>query len=126
MAVPATLETVAVIGSGPIGYGMAQVFAAAGREVVMIGRREEILAAAMNRIGRSLATLHATMRSLADVLAALTIETRPRPDGGGPTAGVDPCRAGDAGGPERGEGAPGLKSGAVHRRELRSRQSGRT
>ena len=46
MAVPATLDTVAVIGNGLIGHGMAQIFAATGRGVVMIGRREESLAGA--------------------------------------------------------------------------------
>ncbi len=59
MAVPATLDTVAVIGNGLIGHGMAQIFAAAGREVVMIGRREESLAAAAERIARSLADFEA-------------------------------------------------------------------
>ena len=59
MAVPATLDTVAVIGNGLIGHGMAQIFAAAGREVVMIGRREESLAAATERIARSLADFEA-------------------------------------------------------------------
>ena len=39
MAVPPTLDTVAVIGNGLIGHGMARIFAAAGREVVMIGPR---------------------------------------------------------------------------------------
>ena len=38
---------------------MAQIFAAAGREVVMIGRREESLAAAAERIARSLADFEA-------------------------------------------------------------------
>ena len=32
MAVPATLDTVAVVGNGLIGHGMAQIFAAAGLE----------------------------------------------------------------------------------------------
>ena len=59
MAIPATLDTVAVVGNGLIGHGMAQIFAAAGRDVVMIGRREESLAAAMERIGRSLADFEA-------------------------------------------------------------------
>ena len=59
MAVPATLDTVAVVGNGLIGHGMAQIFAAAGREVVMIGRREESLAAAMEKIGKSLADFEA-------------------------------------------------------------------
>ena len=45
MTVPATLDTVAVVGNGRVGHGMAQIFAAAGHRVVMIGRREESLAA---------------------------------------------------------------------------------
>ena len=35
---PGPLETVAVIGNGIIGHGIAQIFAAAGTKVVMIGR----------------------------------------------------------------------------------------
>ncbi|MCY4452518.1 MAG: 3-hydroxyacyl-CoA dehydrogenase NAD-binding domain-containing protein [Immundisolibacterales bacterium] len=59
MAVPASLDTVAVVGNGLIGHGMAQIFAAAGREVVLIGRREESLAGAMERIGASLSSFAA-------------------------------------------------------------------
>lgn len=51
---PATLETVAVIGNGIIGHGIAQVFAASGREVVMIGRNRDSLARAVERIAASL------------------------------------------------------------------------
>lgn len=54
MTPPDTLETVAVIGNGNVGHGMAQVFASAGTPVVMIGRSEESLAEAMERIDRSL------------------------------------------------------------------------
>lgn len=46
MAVPSSLDTVVVIGNGLTGHGTARIFAAAGREVVLIGRREESLAAA--------------------------------------------------------------------------------
>ena len=49
---PQPSDTVAVVGNGLIGHGMAQIFAAAGRDVVLIGRREESLAAAMEKIGR--------------------------------------------------------------------------
>ena len=35
---PRSLKTVAIIGNGIIGHGMAQIFASAGRGVVMIGR----------------------------------------------------------------------------------------
>jgi len=59
VAVPASLDTVAVVGNGLIGHGMAQIFAAAGREVVLIGRREESLAGAMERIGASLSSFAA-------------------------------------------------------------------
>ena len=51
---PAQLETVAVIGNGIIGHGVAQVFAASGRPVVMIGRSTESLARAVERIAASL------------------------------------------------------------------------
>ena len=59
MTVPATLDIVAVVGNGLIGHGMAQIFAAAGHRVVMIGRREESLAAATDRIAKSLAAFEA-------------------------------------------------------------------
>lgn len=59
MTVPASLDTVAVIGNGLIGHGMAQTFAAAGQDVVLIGRREDSLAAAMDKIGKSLAQFEA-------------------------------------------------------------------
>ncbi len=59
MTVPATLDTVAVVGNGLIGHGMAQIFAAAGHRVVMIGRRAESLGAAMERITKSLAAFEA-------------------------------------------------------------------
>ena len=72
MAVPAKLDTVAVVGNGLIGHGMAQIFAAAGSEVVMIGRREESLAAAMERIGRSLSEFEAHgLVDAAEVAAAV-------------------------------------------------------
>jgi 3-hydroxybutyryl-CoA dehydrogenase len=54
MATPGKLNTVAVIGNGLIGHGVAQVFAAAGKEVRLIGRREESLRAAMGKIKASL------------------------------------------------------------------------
>lgn len=55
MTVPDELRTVAVIGNGNVGHGVAQVFATAGTPVVMIGRSEESLSEAMDRIDRSLA-----------------------------------------------------------------------
>jgi len=48
------LETVAVIGNGIIGHGIAQVFAAAGKKVAMIGRDEASLARALDKIAASL------------------------------------------------------------------------
>ena len=55
MAVPGTLDTVAVIGNGIIGHGVAQVFAVAGKRVRMIGRGAESLKRAKGRIGEGLA-----------------------------------------------------------------------
>ena len=52
---PDRLDTVAVIGNGIIGHGVAQVFAAAGRSVVMIGRSPASLARAVERIAAELA-----------------------------------------------------------------------
>ena len=54
MTTPGTLGTVAVIGNGLIGHGVAQVFAAAGKEVRLIGRREASLRSAMDKIKASL------------------------------------------------------------------------
>jgi 3-hydroxybutyryl-CoA dehydrogenase len=55
MAVPRQCSTVAVIGNGIIGHGVAQVFAMAGIQVVMIGRQVASLSAAHKRIQTSLA-----------------------------------------------------------------------
>jgi 3-hydroxybutyryl-CoA dehydrogenase len=54
MAIPAHLRCVAILGNGIIGHGVAQVFAAAGHAVRLIGRREASLAAARERIRASL------------------------------------------------------------------------
>ena len=51
---PGRLETVAVIGNGIIGHGIAQIFAVAGTRVVMIGRNQDSLDRAMKRIAVSL------------------------------------------------------------------------
>ena len=59
MAIPAQLNTVAVIGNGIIGHGIAQVFAMAGRNVVMIGRAEASLAAAVEKIRAGLQSFQA-------------------------------------------------------------------
>jgi 3-hydroxybutyryl-CoA dehydrogenase len=55
VATPERCQTVAVIGNGLIGHGVAQVFAAAGRDVRLIGRRAESLGRALARIRESLA-----------------------------------------------------------------------
>jgi 3-hydroxybutyryl-CoA dehydrogenase len=51
---PGPLDALAVIGNGIMGHGIAQVFAMAGKRVVMIGRSESSLAGAMARIRASL------------------------------------------------------------------------
>ncbi|MEZ5830842.1 MAG: 3-hydroxyacyl-CoA dehydrogenase NAD-binding domain-containing protein [Dongiaceae bacterium] len=48
------LKTMAVIGNGIIGHGIAQVFAMAGKDVVMIGRDESSLERAKEKIAASL------------------------------------------------------------------------
>lgn len=53
MALPQKVTTVAVIGNGIIGHGIAQVFAMAGTPVVMIGRSAASLDKAMANIGAS-------------------------------------------------------------------------
>jgi len=53
MALP-TLRTVAVIGNGIIGHGVAQVFAVAGQDVRLIGRSSDSLDRARANIGKSL------------------------------------------------------------------------
>lgn len=55
MPVPRSLHTVAVIGNGIIGHGVAQVFAMAGRRVRLIGRGAESLNRAKARIAEGLA-----------------------------------------------------------------------
>jgi len=54
MATPTTLDTVAVIGNGIIGHGIAQIFALAGKRVIMIGRNPASLDAAKAKIRASL------------------------------------------------------------------------
>lgn len=54
MATPKELKTVAVIGNGIIGHGVAEVFAAGGAQVRMIGRRLDSLKAALGKIRASL------------------------------------------------------------------------
>ena len=54
MDVPRSVHRVAVIGNGIIGHGVAQIFAAAGIPVRMIGRRQPSLEAALVKIRDSL------------------------------------------------------------------------
>src|SRR5437764_10451286 len=55
MSTPAGFETLAVIGNGIIGHGVSQVYAVAGKDVVMIGRSEDSLARAIENVRSSLA-----------------------------------------------------------------------
>lgn len=48
--VPARFDTLAVIGNGIIGHGVAQVFAMAGKKVVLVGRAGDSLERARKRI----------------------------------------------------------------------------
>jgi 3-hydroxybutyryl-CoA dehydrogenase len=54
VSTPASFETLAVIGNGIIGHGVSQVYAVAGKDVVMIGRSEDSLARAIENIHSSL------------------------------------------------------------------------
>lgn len=53
MRLPPTCSTVAVIGNGIIGHGIAQVFAMSGTAVVLVGRSSSSLAAAVGKIRES-------------------------------------------------------------------------
>jgi len=68
-----TLSSVAVIGNGIIGHGIAQVFATAGKRVLLIGRSAESLAAARERIRTSLDDFVA-QGILTDAAAAATLD----------------------------------------------------
>ena len=50
MTTPKEVKTVAVIGNGIIGHGLAQVFAVANYNVRMIGRNPKSLSAAVDKI----------------------------------------------------------------------------
>ena len=72
MPVPASLKTVAVIGNGIIGHGVAQVFATAGKRVRLIGQSDQSLARAKERIAEGLALFaDNALISKADADAAL-------------------------------------------------------
>jgi 3-hydroxybutyryl-CoA dehydrogenase len=49
----AQLRTLAVIGNGIIGHGIAEVFASAGTDVILVGRSTDSLAEAVKRIRQS-------------------------------------------------------------------------
>ncbi|MDX6591546.1 MAG: 3-hydroxybutyryl-CoA dehydrogenase [Gaiellales bacterium] len=55
MTTPATFDTLAVIGNGIIGHGVSQVYAVAGKDVMLIGRSGESLGRAIDNIRSSLA-----------------------------------------------------------------------
>jgi 3-hydroxybutyryl-CoA dehydrogenase len=75
-----SLDTVAVIGNGIIGHGIAQVFATAGKRVVMIGRDEASLGRAMDRIAASLGDFArhdlVGQGEIPDILARITTSLR--------------------------------------------------
>ena len=79
---PGRLETVAVIGNGIIGHGIAQIFAAAGSRVVMIGRNQNSLDRAIKKIAASLDDFaahgltekSASQASLAQIQTSLRLE----------------------------------------------------
>ena len=59
MPTPSKLNTVAVIGNGIVGHGIAQVFAVANYHVRLIGRNPKSLAAAVDKIKESLSRFEA-------------------------------------------------------------------
>ena len=68
--VPSRFETLAVIGNGIIGHGVAQVFAMAGKKVVLVGRARDSLERALSRIRSSLDDFVAH-----ELLAARAVDT---------------------------------------------------
>ncbi len=78
--IPSELKTVAVIGNGIIGHGIAQIFATAGKQVVMIGRSADSLGKAKGRIEKSLGDFAAhdliAAASIPDILARIATSTR--------------------------------------------------
>ena len=77
---PKSLKTVAIIGNGIIGHGMAQIFAAAGKSVVMIGRNKTSLAKALKKIEESLGDFAAhklvAKRDILTILKRITASMR--------------------------------------------------
>src|SRR5260370_32768448 len=70
---------VAVIGNGIMGHGIAEVFATAGHDVVLIGRNRESLEVAVAKIAASVDEFVARgvlpEGSTKDALAHITVET---------------------------------------------------
>lgn len=77
---PRSLKTVAVIGNGIIGHGVAQVFAAAGKNAIMIGRSKASLAKACRKIEASLGDFarHGLMppREIPAIMKRISTSTR--------------------------------------------------
>ena len=79
MALPAAVTRVGVIGNGIIGHGVAQIFAAAGVRVTMVGRSVESLERALGKIERSLDQFReyglTTAEQADDALARIAVST---------------------------------------------------
>lgn len=77
---PKSLTRVAIIGNGIIGHGMAQIFAAAGKNVTMIGRSKSSLNKALKKIEASLGDFAAhkllAKRDIPAILKRVTLSTR--------------------------------------------------
>jgi len=80
MSTPKKLKTVAVIGNGIIGHGMAEVFAASGLKVRLIGRSGPSLANALKRIEASRESFRknglTTKAAAAAALGRIAVSTR--------------------------------------------------
>lgn len=77
---PKSLTRIAIIGNGIIGHGMAQIFAAAGKNVTMIGRSKSSLNKALKKIEASLGDFAAhkliAKRDIPAILKRVTLSTR--------------------------------------------------
>ncbi|WP_137389048.1 3-hydroxyacyl-CoA dehydrogenase family protein [Rhodoligotrophos defluvii] len=71
------LRTLAVIGNGIIGHGIAEVFSSAGTDTILIGRSKESLARAVDRIRNSLEEF--VQQGLLEAGAVAAAITRIRP-----------------------------------------------
>ena len=74
------IKKVAVVGAGTMGNGIAQVFAQAGLDVVMIDQSDEFVARGMNTVRKSLERLVKkgtfTEQAAADIVARITPATQ--------------------------------------------------